>query len=573
MSPIIRTICIVLLTATLSCNSLQAEIVKSTLMVAMRDGIKLSTDVYRDSSANQQPVILIRTPYNKAGLENISTKFTNAGYILVVQDCRGRFESGGIFIAYNNEGQDGFDTIEWVTKQSWNNGKVGMWGASYFGATQWQAAAERPTGLKVITPTATWTEFYGNIYQGGAVRLSMLTTWAARMSQPSGEQLPTDWSRIFKTLPLSEIDDEIGWSIPWFENMLTHPKPNGFWHRLALSKDVVELDLAVQHTVGYYDFFSREAVRSFNLMHQQAAHKHVRNKQQLILGPWDHGSIGRSKVGDWDFGETAIWDRTASNIQWLDRYLKSNNSRVQEKWSPVRYFSMGDNQWFNANAWPPTNTVDRSFFLHSNGDANTDSSSGTISTKRPAKNQDADSFIADPANPTPAYPANDTRAIDGVSWGPVDQRTIGSRDDVLVYSSGILNKPMRFAGNPSAKLFVSASTSDADWVVKLVDVHPDGFAQNIAVGILRGRFRESLMKAKLLEPGKVYQIEVDLGPVAATIEQGHEFRVDISGAHFPLFDRNPNTGMGPYDGSSIKSTERVYHTRSMPSAIVLPIIE
>jgi putative CocE/NonD family hydrolase len=232
---------------------------------------------------------------------------------------------------------------------------------------------------------------------------------------------------------------------------------------------------------------------------------------------------------------------------------------------------MGDNQWFNANSWPPATTINRSFFLHSNGTANTDS--GTITTNRPPKNQQADSFISDPDNPTPAYPANDTRPIDGVSWGPVDQRTIESRDDVLAYSSGVLTKPIRFAGNPTARLFVSANTTDADWVVKLVDVHPNGFAQNIAVGVLRGRFRESLLQPKLLEPGKVYEIEVDLGPVAATIEKGHELRVNICGAHFPLFDRNPNTGIGPYDGSSIKSTERVYHTRSMPSAIVLPIIQ
>jgi putative CocE/NonD family hydrolase len=571
MSQIIRTAFVALLTAAFCCSSLQAEFTQSTLMVPMRDGIELSTDVYRDSSLNKQPVILIRTPYNKAGLSKLSSQFTNAGYVLVVQDCRGRYESDGVFIAYNNEGQDGFDTIEWITKRTWSNGKVGMWGASYFGATQWQAAAERPAGLKAITPTATWTEFYGNIYQGGAVRLSMLTTWAARMSQPPEKQLPTDWSRVFKTLPLSDVDDAIGWSIPWFENMLTHPKPDGFWHRLALSEEVVELDLAVQHTVGYYDFFSREAVRSFNLMHQHATHGHVRNKQQLILGPWDHGSIGRSKVGDWDFGETAVWDRTAANIQWLDRYLKPHNPRTQEKWSPVKYFSMGDNQWFNANSWPPAATINRSFFLHSNGTANTDS--GTITTNRPPKNQQADSFISDPDNPTPAYPANDTRPIDGVSWGPVDQRTIESRDDVLAYSSGVLTKPIRFAGNPTARLFVSANTTDADWVVKLVDVHPNGFAQNIAVGVLRGRFRESLLQPKLLEPGKVYEIEVDLGPVAATIEKGHELRVNICGAHFPLFDRNPNTGIGPYDGSSIKSTERVYHTRSMPSAIVLPIIQ
>ena len=542
-----------------------------TIMVAMRDGIRLATDVHRDPTLPKAPVVLVRTPYNKDKAKGTAEQLVTAGYVAVIQDCRGTNASEGVMIPYDNEGQDGFDCIEWITRQSWCNGRVGMWGASYVGATQWQAAVEKPPGLVTIAPRATWSSFYRNLYLGGAVRLSLIAKWAGGNSErPEGATPPTEWDPILSHLPLSEVDDRIGWPVPWLEGMLTHPEPNGYWNRLNLTPQITDLTLPMQHLVGYYDFFSRESVGNFMIMQKQAHDPWVRRQQQLILGPWDHGTIGKSKVGEVDFGPEATIDTMAANLEWYDRFLKQAPEAVAKPFVPVRYFSMGDNRWQEAQTWPPEGFTETLFYLQSDGKANTAGGTGILTKTPPEENQPADSFRADPENPTPACPVTGTRPLHAAIWAPVDQSPIEKRDDVLVYTSPGLTEPITFAGNLKATLHVTADTPDADWVVKLIDVRPDGFTQNLAVGILRGRYRDSLMEPKLLEPGKVTGITVDLGPCAATIAKGHRLRVDVCGAYFPLFDRNPNTGEGPFGDKTTLSTESVLHRSGALSYLVLP---
>ncbi|MCB1209103.1 MAG: CocE/NonD family hydrolase [Verrucomicrobiales bacterium] len=544
-----------------------AETHVETLQVQMRDGIHLATDVYRDDDTAKAPVVLVRTPYNKDKAKGTAELFVKAGFVAVIQDCRGANASEGIMIPYDNEGQDGFDCIEWITRQPWCSGRVGMWGASYVGATQWQAAVEKPPGLVTITPRATWSSFYRNLYLGGAVRLSLIAKWAGGNSErPEGATPPTEWDPILSHLPLSEVDDTIGWPIPWLEGMLTHPQPNGYWNRLNLTPQITDLDMPMQHIVGYYDFFSRESVGNFMIMQKQARDPKIRAQQQLILGPWDHGSIGKSKVGDVDFGPEATVDTMALNLDWFARYLKQDTAAQAKPFAPVRYFVMGDNAWREAQTWPPEGFTATSFYLHS------DAEKRMLSRTAPTTDQAADTFRADPANPVPACPVTEARPLHAAIWAPVDQSSIETRDDVLAYSTGPLAEPITFAGNLEAKLHVSADTPDADWVVRLVDVHPDGFAQNLAVGILRGRYRDSLMNPQPLEPGKVYEITVDLGPCAATIAKGHQLNVDISGAYFPLFDRNPNTGEGPFGSKTALATESVHHRPGALSRIILPCL-
>lgn len=549
----------------------QSSVQRETVKVPMRDGVLLSTDVYRDRAIAKAPVLLMRTPYNKAGGKAIAQRRAAAGYVVVVQDCRGCFESEGTLIPYNNEGQDGYDTIEWLGKQPWSNGRIGMWGSSYVGAVQWQAAAEKPPGLVMITPTATWSSFYRNLYLGGAVRLSLISRWAAgRSDRPAGATVTTDWDRTLLHLPLSEVDRSIGWPIPWLAGMLTHPRPGGYWKRLDLADEITDLELPMQHIVGYYDFFSRESVGNFVRMHQHARNPKTRSRQQLILGPWDHGSLGKTKVGEVDFGPNAKLDVAAENIKWFERFLKQDPQALAEPFPAVRYFSMGDNVWKTAKSWPPTGTASTAFYFHSDGHANTQSGDGRLDRIAPNESEPVDSFRADPADPTPACPVTAKRPLSSPTWAPVDQRATETRQDVLVYTTEPLNKPLTFAGNAQAELFVSADTPDADWVAKLVDVHPDGFSQNLAVGILRGRFRDSEQHPTPLKPGQVYKIMVDLGPVAAQLGVGHRLRVDISGAYFPLFDRNPNTGEGPFGKRTRVATEKVYHNRAAMSRLLLP---
>lgn len=553
------------------CHSVFGETRTGTVMVPMRDGVKLATDVYRVDAIKQAPVVLIRTPYDRTKQTATAERWVQAGYVFVAQDCRGTRASEGVLAPYNNEGQDGFDTIEWVTRQPWCNGRVGMIGGSYVGAVQWQAAAENPPGLVVIAPQATWSSFYRNLYLGGAVRLSLISGWiAGNTAKPEGVT-PADMNHALLRLPLSDVDEAIGWPMPWLDAYLTHPEPNGFWTRLDLTTRLPELHLPVLHVVGYHDFFSRESVDNFVLMQQHAHDPATRRQQRLILGPWDHGTIGKAKVAEVDFGAEAALDVAAIQLDWFDRYLKPDVAAQAKPFAPVKYFSMGDNVWRDAQTWPPEGVVATSFFLDSDGQANTRHGNGRLSRQAPTQEQPADSFKADPANPTPSSPVTETRPLKAAVWGPVDQRATEDRDDVLVYTSDVLSEPLTFAGNIEAKLHVSTDTPDADWVVKLIDVHPDGFAPHLARGILRGRYRRSLFKPELMQPGQVYEITVDLGPAAAMIAKGHRLRVDVSGADFPLYDRNPNTAEGIFGKQTAIATEQVHHRPGALSRIVLPV--
>jgi uncharacterized protein len=561
---------VVILVAAAITSSALADVATETVSIPMRDGIALATDIYRDAAVSKAPVILMRTPYDKSKQKGNAEKYVDAGYIVVIQDCRGTRESEGVLAPYNNEGQDGFDTIEWITRQAWCSGRVGMMGGSYVGAVQWQAAVEYPPGLAAIAPQATWSSFYRNLYLGGAVRLSLISGWlAGNTPKPEGVQ-PADMNEALLRLPLSDVDEAIGWPMPWLDAYLTHPEPNGFWKRLDLTDELPNLKMPALHVVGYYDFFSRESVGNFMIM-QQSRDPQTRKQQRLVLGPWDHGTVGRATVAEVDFGPDAEVDTFALQLDWFDRHLKQDPAAIARPFPPVQYFSMGDNAWHDAQTWPPEGFSATSFYLHSDGKANTRSGAGKLNREEPAGEEPADTFRADPAHPVPACPVTETRPMKAAVWGPVDQSALEDREDVLVYTSDVLTEPLSFAGNVEAKLFVSADTPDADWAVKLVDVRPDGFAQNLATGILRGRYRDSLLVPSPLQPGKVYEITVDLGPCAATIAKGHRLRVDICGSLFPLYDRNSNTGEGPFGSSTLISTESVYHSSLKVSRIVLPI--
>ena len=560
-----------LLLSLLFATSAFAEVKTETITIPMRDGVTLTADLYRDDSVKEAPVILTRTPYDRTKQKGTGEKWAKAGYIFIAQDCRGKFGSSGDFAPYNNEGQDGYDTIEWITRQSWCSGRVGMMGGSYVGAVQWQAAAENPPGLAAIAPQATWSSFYRNLYLGGSVRLSLIAGWIAGNSpKPEGAK-PNDFNKALLRLPLGEVDSAIGWEMPWLDAFLTHPQPDGLWTRLDHKSRHPERQLPELHVVGYYDFFSRESVDNFMIMQKQARDEKTRQQQRLILGPWDHGTVGKTKVADVEFGPDAAVDLFAIQLDWFDRHLKQDPAALAKPFPPVRYFSMGDNVWQDAQSWPPDGFKETPFFLRSDGKANTRKGNGRLTREAPDQDETADTFRADPANPTPSTPITEARPIKAAVWGPVDQSAIEDRDDVLVYTSEPMTAPLTFAGNAEAKLHVSTDTPDADWAVKLIDVHPDGFAQNIARGILRGRYRTSLLKPELMKPGQVYEITVDLGPVAATIAKGHQLRVDISGADFPLYDRNSNTAEGIFSDKTVIATAQVHHKPGALSRIVLPV--
>lgn len=535
---------------------------KRALRIPMRDGVQLAADFYPAAGMARAPVLLMRTPYNRLGAASTAKRYAEAGYNVLVQDTRGRFESGGNFYPYYDEGQDGYDTLDWIRRQPWSDGRVGMWGASYVGAVQWQAIAEQAPGLAAVAPTATWSSFYRNVYLGGTVRLGLVAQAAAAL-EPRPAQLPErpiDWPAALLHLPLSDLDKAIGWTMPWLEGILTHPHPDGFWKRLDLTSEVTATQVPSQHIVGYYDFFCREVVDSFQRTRAEV--------KQLVLGPWDHGTIGKSKVGDVEFGPNARLDLESENLAWFDRVLKNKAGAFPQ----VRYFSMGENVWRTATQWPPADARSTAFYLHSDGRANTASGTGLL-TKEAPNEEKPDVFVSDPANPVPAVAAVNGRKPFEVVWGPVDQSETEKRKDVLVYSTPPLVHSMRFAGPIRSELSVKASTPDSDWVVKLIDVSPDGFAQNLAAGIQRSSFRVQEQESLPAQPGEHYRIDVDLGHVAALVGVGHRLRVEVTGSYFPLFDRNTNTGEGPFSGLTRISNQTLEHSAGSSSRIFIPLTE
>jgi uncharacterized protein len=566
---------------------------RTTEMVPMRDGVLLKTIVFHPPASREAPteasrshraetlkppgthqlghlpIVLLRTPYNQdqPSFRGQAERFARAGYVAITQDCRGRFGSQGQFGFYWGEGPDGFDTVEWIRKQSWSNGRVGMWGASYMGSVQWLTAAEG-TRLTALAPTAGATNFYYNLHVGGVYMLPMARMGFSMDLFGPGTNIGSspNWPRWYQHLPLTDWGRNLERQLPWQEAMIAHDLPDGFWKRADALPAIERMDFPAQHIVGYFDFMCRDAVRSYQAMCQRAASEFARSHQQLILGPWDHGT-GARKTGEVDFGPGAELDVVGANLAWFDRFLAPEQPKA-ERFPRVRYFSMGENRWREAEAWPPPGAVETTFYLRSGGRANTRRGDGRLDRLKPSTDEPADTFRSDPADPVPSWPAQGKQYRE--VWGPVDQQLAQDRDDVLVYRTDPLTEPFSFAGSPRAELWVAADTPDSDWVVKLIDVQPNGTSLPLATGVLRGSARDSELIRSPLVSGQRYRLVVDLGHAAARIDVGHRLAVQIAGSNFPVYDRNLHTGEGPTGTRMLVSTERVFHSTANLSRLILP---
>jgi putative CocE/NonD family hydrolase len=350
--------------------------------------------------------------------------------------------------------------------------------------------------------------------------------------------------------------------MPWLRGVVTRNRPDGYWRRLDATRELAKLDVAAQITVGYYDLFCADTVENFMRLPRSG-------KKQLILGPWDHGSIGKQVVGGVDFGPEVKFDLVAENLAWFDRYLKPSVS--PRRVPPVRYFVMGDNVWRTAADWPPPEAARTPYYLHSGGRANSRAGDGTLSRRAPVASEPDDRFVSDPDHPVPSEAPDAPAPSRSTPWRPVDRRAIEDRRDVLIYTAAAQQTPLTIAGNVVAEIWGSADAPDADWVVKLVDVAPDGAARGLAEGILRSSARQPL-QASLLEPGRRYLFTVDLGHTAATLRPGHALRVEVAGSAFPMFDRNLHTGEGPTGTRKQLATQTVQHRGGSASRLLLPVL-
>lgn len=572
-------------------------VVEKHVPVPMRDGVVLRADVFRPALPGRYPVILQRTPYNKS-LTTIAMlmldviRTASEGYAVVIQDSRGRYASEGEFYTFRDDILDGYDTVEWCAVQPWSDGKVGMYGASYVGATQWLAAVSRPPHLKAIFPLITASHYHeGWTYQGGAFALGFNESWTMTALAPDtylrivkatperGDKLEAllqgidDMCQWFRYLPLKEFP-LFGEAAPYFYDWIAHPADDEYWAQWNIETRHSTISVPACNVGGWYDIFLGGTIRNYLGMRERGATPEARQGQKLIIGPWHHTLPLNNLVGEVNYGlsSTALAvDLDGLHLKWFDYWLKGKQNGLVDE-PPVRIFVMGTNTWRSENEWPLARAVYTKYYFHSDGKANSLRGDGLLSPA-PPRHEPADVYVADPRNPVPTRGGGLCCWPAAVPGGAFDQRPVEERSDVLVYTSAVLEQDVEVTGPVSVTLYAATSAVDADFTAKLVDVHPDGYARNLTDGIIRGRYRESRATGTLLKPGEVYEYTIDLWATSNVFQAGHRIRVEIASSNFPRFDRNPQTGESSGEAHQLEpALQRVFHDEMRPSHIVLPLI-
>jgi len=569
----------------------------------MRDGADLYTDVCRPNTPGRYPAILIRSPYSKrrvgAMLGDLMDipRIVSAGYVLVIQDIRGSGASGGEFRRYETEMADSYDPVEWVAMQPWCNGNVGMYGVSALGVNQWRAAIMQPPHLKAICPgMATSAVRRGWLFltEGGVFRLHNLVNWYVMMcaANVGKADVPPDklealkgrvasmqqnLEEQFRFLPLKDIPgikimEEIGMGTAHpFADYVAHLGDDDYWKQILGPAPLEKVTVPAFQICGYLEDGGNEAISSYMGMRERGGTLLARQNQKLILGPWMHGRLERF-LGDLDFGEEATGkaiDALGMQLRWFDYWLKGIDNGMMDE-PPVKLFVMGDNVWRDENKWPLARTQYTPFYFHSSGRANSRFGDGILSIEAPGE-EPVDSYTYDPMDPAPSVGGLNSAVLKVIEVE--DQEAVEKRNDVLVFTSAPLEADIEVTGPIVIKLFAISSAVDTDFTGKLVDVWPNGKAYNLADGIVRARYRKSVLNPEFIEPGKVYEYGITLRATSNVFKAGHRIRVQISSSNFPKWDRNPNTGhtIGQ-DAETQKAVQTIYHNGQYPSHILLPVI-
>ncbi|MCW2538664.1 MAG: CocE/NonD family hydrolase [Frankiales bacterium] len=571
--------------------------VSKTVMVPMRDGVELGTDVFRTEAEDARPTVLLRLPYDKEMSVASSDvgKYLTAGYVVVVQDTRGRFTSGGVFNPFFDERADGEDTLRWIAEQSWSDGQVVMAGASYFGATQWMLAAGDAPALKAIAANITSDSYYeGWTYQGGAFELGFILTWtvgnlalaAAGRAIAEGTLGPEAFGalvsatdnihELFKHTPISDIE-VLSKIAPYYADWVAHPTDDEFWKSTAPRERYEQVSIPTLNIGGWYDLFLNGTLKNYVGMKTRGGSEAAR-KPRLVIGPWAHGVSGSDYP--WrSFGLMAngmVLDTTGMQIRFYDRHVRGIQNGLDDE-PPVKLFVMGANVWRDEADWPLPDTKFTPYYLHSGGNANSSAGDGSLSTEAPGE-QRADVYLYDPHHPVPTVGGQTflPGLTMGANSGPRDRSELETRADVLCFSTPVLEHDTEVTGPVSLILHVTSSAVDTDFTGALVDVFPDGRAVILTEGILRARYRNSVEQAELMEPGQVYELTIDLWATANVFAAGHRIRLEVSSSNFPRFDRNSNTGGVIADESAadfVPAVNRILHDPLHPSRLVLPIID
>jgi uncharacterized protein len=572
----------------------------------MRDGTTLRANVYRPTGDGHWPVLLTRLPYGKdlpLGSSMLDpAQVARRGYVVIVQDTRGRFMSEGEWVPFVNEALDGVDTIEWAAQLPYSNGIVGMYGISYFGFTQWSSAVLQPPALKALAPAQTWNDpFNGVLFRGGALELGSSGSWQLMMGlnelmrRHGGNPQALGRSIYLLVKEMDALGKQGYWFLPlrefgpfkrhdiaqtFFENFTSPLDPeHPITQPLFITGKHESVAVPTLNIGGWYDIFLQDTIESYKFMREQGSTPEAR-QSKLLIGPWAHGPftnpIGEMNFG---FGSTAAFidlqiDLMGFQVRWFDHWLKGIDTGMLNE-APIKLFVMGTNVWRDEQEWPLARAVETRYYLHSNGRANTLLGNGYLTTDQPdLEEPSADYYDYDPANPvitrggallmSPEYPP-----------GPFDQRPTENREDVLVYTTGELKEDLEVTGQIKVHLWAISSAPDTDFVARLVDVHPDGYAQNLTDGIIRARYRNAALgeDASLIEPGRAYEYEIDLWATSNVFRAGHRIRLDVTSSNFPRWDRNPNTGHEfGVDTALAVAHQTILHDREHPSYLVLPIV-
>jgi uncharacterized protein len=554
-----------------------------------RDGATLRADVYRPTAEGKYPVLLQRTPYDKSNVAGFGRRGAARGYIVVVQDVRGRYASEGEWYTFKHEMEDGYDTVEWAAGLPGSNGKVGMFGGSYVGATQMLAAIAHPPHLAGICPVVTASNYHENwTYQGGALEQWFDESWSSGLAQDTLNRaikqetnalvgstvLPLNQYPIFNLRAPRNGADLTHALAPYFIDWLAHPLYDDYWKQWSIEENYQSIQAPALTIAAWYDIFQGGSLRNYMGLKAHAGNDAARSGQRLLVTIGGHAGGGRH-IGSVDFGSAAEeFDENNLTLEWYDYLFLGKENKFADASKPVRIFVMGKNEWRDEKAWPLERAQSKKYFLHSSGNANTVVGDGALSVAT-LRTDGADSYVYDPANPVPTTGGPLCCDTGHLAPGPQNQQQVELRKDVLVYSTPPLEQDVEVTGPITLDLYASTSAADTDFTGKLVDVGPDGMAINLTEGILRARFRESTKGApKPIKPGEIYEYKIDLWSTSNVFLKGHKIRLEVSSSNFPRFDRNLNTGNdAATDAAMVKATNTVYHDQQHPSALILPVVK
>lgn len=572
---------------------------QTDVAATMRDGTVLRADVYRPQTSDPVPVVLMRTQYGKSAAQIQPSRyrtpdwFASHCYLVVVQDVRGIGKSEGTFTEFGNDTHDGYDTVEWAAGLPGSNGRVGMYGSSYVGATQWLAAIETPPHLTTIVPANTASDYYdGWTYEGGAYRLGFVEPWAMgtiglesaeqRADKATADQLRTDLQNITSWLnyrpykdfpPLQPGNPAVA---PWYFDWIRNSVRNDYWKQWSIRDRYPNVRVPVLDIEGWYDAFLAGGVENFTGMVERGGDPRARQNQRLVIGPWDHLGWGRptSTIAPRLEQLGAVGDSPVNELMlaWFDHFLKGQDNGVSGE-PRVDYYLMGANRWKSASSWPLPQTQWKEYYFADSGANSVAGRVGKLVEGAPNGPAALDRYVYDPASPAPSIGGHSCCSVGSGPQGPFDQSAVEQRSDVLTYTTDPLTANTEVTGPITVKLWASSTAADTDFVARLEVVAPDGSAVNLNNGVIRAAFRDSLSQPSALVPGQPYAFTIKIWPTSYQFEAGDRIRVAISSSDYPQYAPNPNTGEPLGDSARTQpATQTIYKDAEHPSSVVLPII-